>query len=73
MNNPQQQIAPPLAASGQAQPAQAPTLIEELRRAIRVRHYSIRTEHTYTEWTERFMRHYPGRPPQDMGEVEINR
>ena len=35
-------------------------LLDQLCREIRVRHYSIRTEHAYTEWTERFMRHYSG-------------
>ena len=66
-----QQSQPP--STVQSPPAQTAQLIDELRRAIRVRHYSIRTEHAYTEWTERFMRHYSGRQPQDMGEVEINR
>jgi len=29
--------------------------LERIREAIRVRHYSIRTERTYVDWTRRFI------------------
>ena len=47
-------------------------LIAQLRREIQVRHYSIRTEHTYVEWVCRFVRFHNLRHPQEMGAAEIN-
>ena len=32
-----------------------PTLIEEVRRALRLQHYSIHTERAYVEWIVRFV------------------
>ena len=29
--------------------------LDQVRRAIRVRHYSIRTEHSYIHWIKRFI------------------
>ena len=48
------------------------SLLERLRREIRVRHYSIRTEHTYIEWAGRFFRFWENRRPEEMGPGEIN-
>jgi hypothetical protein len=38
--------------------AKAPSkskLLDEVREAIRVRHYSIRTEHSYVDWIYRYI------------------
>ena len=32
-----------------------PRLLDRMRSAIRLRHYSIRTEDTYTHWVRRFI------------------
>ena len=48
-------------------------LLDQLRSEIRVRHYSIRTEHTYADWVVRFVRFHGMRHPKDMGGPEINR
>ena len=48
-------------------------LLDQLRSEIRVRHYSIRTEHTYADWVVRFVRFHGLRHPKDMGGPEINR
>jgi len=45
--------------------------IESIRRAIRVRHYSIRTEKAYIDWTKRFIYFFDKKHPKDMGEVEV--
>ena len=45
--------------------------LEKTREAIRVRHYSIRTERTYIEWTRRFILFHGKRHPKDMGEPEV--
>jgi integron integrase len=49
-----------------------PKLLDQLRREIRVRHYSIRTEHTYADWVKRFIFFHNKRHPKDMGAAEIN-
>lgn len=36
--------------------AKPPKLLDRVRMACRVRHYSIRTEDAYHDWVERFMR-----------------
>ena len=54
----------------QAAPAE-PRLLDRLRGAIRVRHYSIRTEATYVDWARRFILFHDKRHPLDMGVVEV--
>lgn len=49
------------------------SLLEQLRDAVRVRHYSIRTEKAYVQWVKRFLSFYKMLNPQDLGEQEINR
>ena len=51
---------------------QQPKLLDQLRRAVRVRHYSIRTEHTYVDWVYRFVMFHNKRHPREMGPLEIN-
>jgi integron integrase len=52
--------------------AEAPRLLEQTRRAIRVRHYSIRTEEAYLAWIRRFFS-FTRRHPRDLEAEEINR
>ncbi len=49
-----------------------PELLDQVRRAIRVRHYSIRTERTYVDWITRFILFHNKRHPKEMGGKEIN-
>ena len=46
-------------------------LLESMREAIRVRHYSIRTEKTYVQWVRRFILFHNKRHPGEMGAPEI--
>lgn len=46
-------------------------LLEQVRAAVRVRHYSIRTEQTYIHWIVRFIRFHECRHPKEMGEAEV--
>ena len=48
-----------------------PRLLDRLRWAIRVRHYSPRTETCYVDWAERFIRFHGMRHPNTMGKAEI--
>jgi integron integrase len=47
-------------------------LLDRLREAIRVRHYSLRTEEAYVGWVRRFVLFHGKRHPREMGEREIN-
>jgi site-specific recombinase XerD len=46
-------------------------LLDRLREAIRVRHYSIRTEDAYVDWVRRFIRFHGKRHPREVGAVEV--
>lgn len=48
-----------------------PTLLAAVRDQIRLRHYSLRTETTYTAWIRRFIRFCGGRHPRELGTLEI--
>ena len=49
----------------------APRLLQRLREAIRVRHYSIRTEDAYADWARRFILFHGKRHPLDLGADEV--
>jgi integron integrase len=48
-----------------------PRLLDQVRDALRVRHYSLRTEATYIQWIRRFILFHDKRHPREMGEQEI--
>src|SRR3954470_2253854 len=52
--------------------AQPPKLLDRVRQACRVRHYSIRTEDAYHDWVKRYILFHGKRHPQEMGAAEIN-
>jgi hypothetical protein len=54
-------------------PARNSRLLEQVRAAIRTRHYSLRTEEAYVGWITRFILFHGKRHPNEMGEPEINR
>lgn len=49
-----------------------PKLIDQLREALRSRHYSRRTEQTYCHWVKRYIFFHRVRHPAEMAEPEIN-
>ena len=49
-----------------------PKLLDQLRQALRSRHYSRRTEQTYCHWVRRFIYFHHIRHPAEMAEPEIN-
>ena len=49
-----------------------PKLLDQVREAIRARHYSLRTEKTYVGWIKRFILFHGKRHPAEMAEAEIN-
>src|SRR5207248_8363448 len=48
-----------------------PKLIEQVRNIMRLKHYSLRTERSYWDWIERFIRFHGMRHPREMGEAEV--
>ena len=52
--------------------APKPKLLDQVRQAIRARHYSKRTEKSYVDWIKRFIFFHGKRHPLEMGESEIN-
>ena len=48
-----------------------PRLLDQVRTAIRARHYSPRTESAYVHWIRRFILYHGKRHPRDMGEAEV--
>ena len=64
------------AVSGQETPPRrdsthAPRLLDQVRAACRVRHYSLRTERAYIGWIRRFIMANGKRHPRDMGGAEV--
>jgi len=48
-------------------------LLDQVRQAIRTRHYSDRTEEAYVGWVRRFVLFHDKRPPAEMGAAEVSR
>ena len=51
--------------------AAKPKLLDQVREAIRLRHYSRRTEESYVGWIRRFILFHQKRHPRDMGSAEV--
>jgi len=48
-----------------------PRLLQRVHEAIRVRHYSRRTEEAYVHWIKRLIYFHGKRHPETMGEAEV--
>src|SRR6266853_79690 len=46
-------------------------LIDQVRNVMRLKHYSLRTEGTYWDWIERFIRFHGMRHPSEMADAEV--
>ncbi|GIV55353.1 MAG: integron integrase [Candidatus Kapaibacterium sp.] len=49
-----------------------PKLLDQVRLALRARHYSRKTEEAYVTWIRRFIFFHGKRHPLEMGEPEVN-
>jgi len=49
-----------------------PKLLDQVRVAIRSRHYIIRTEEAYVQWIKRFILFHHKRHPKEMGVDEVS-
>jgi site-specific recombinase XerD len=48
-----------------------PKLLDQVRAAIRLKHYSIRTEEAYVQWIKRFVLFHNKRHPNEMSAAEV--
>jgi integron integrase len=62
----------PHPAHGGRPPGSRPRLLDQVRRAVRVKHYSRRTETAYVNWIRRFILFHEKRHPSGMGELEVS-
>jgi hypothetical protein len=46
-------------------------LLDQVRDAIRLKHYSLHTEQSYVTWIKRYIFFHDKRHPKDMGGAEI--
>jgi hypothetical protein len=60
-------VAPEAPSSG------SPRLLDRVRAAVRMRHYSRKTEKTYVGWIRRFILFHGKRHSRDMGAAEVTR
>lgn len=52
--------------------ARRPRLLETVRSALRLRHYSVRTERAYVAWIRRYILFHGKRHPARMGAEEVS-
>lgn len=52
-------------------PNKPPKLLDVMRRALRVRHYSPRTEQAYCQWVRRFILFHGKRHPSELDAPEV--
>jgi integron integrase len=64
---------PVLVRDAEAPVPPGPRLLERVAHALRVRHYSRRTEDAYVPWIRRFILFHGKRHPRDMGAAEVTR
>jgi hypothetical protein len=47
-------------------------LLDQVRHALRLRHYSLRTEEAYLQWIRRFIVFHGKRHPNEMGADDVH-
>jgi integron integrase len=53
------------------EPPRPKKLLDQVRDALRLKHYSYRTEQTYIDWIRRYILFHNKRHPQEMGTAEV--
>jgi site-specific recombinase XerD len=51
--------------------SQPPKLLDQVREALRLKHYALRTEQAYVNWIKRFILFHDKRHPREMGVPEV--
>jgi len=50
-----------------------PKLMDQIKAAIRTKHYSLKTEKSYMQWVRRYIYFHNKRHPNEMGALEVQR
>jgi hypothetical protein len=53
------------------QNAARPRLLDQVRDRIRFKHYSLRIEQAYVDWSKRFIRFHGNRHPSDRSSAHL--
>jgi hypothetical protein len=61
------------AVTGVRTQPERPRLLDEVRRRLRMKHYSLRTEQAYLYWIRRYIQANGRRHPREMGGAEVER
>ena len=61
------------AVTGVRSQPERPRLLDEVRRRLRMKHYSLRTEQAYLYWIRRYIQANGRRHPREMGGAEVER
>jgi len=48
-----------------------PKLLDQLRKTLRLKHYSLKTEKSYVNWVRRFILFHNKQHPQEMGTADV--
>jgi integron integrase len=65
--DPRLRLSGRLSFPASAAPARPPRLLDRVREAVRLRHYSVRTEAAYAAWVRRYVLHHGKRHPNELG------
>ena len=49
----------------------SPSLLDQVREKLRLKHYSLRTEQAYVDWIKRYILFHDKRHPLEMGAKEV--
>ncbi|MFV9507592.1 MAG: integron integrase [Oscillochloridaceae bacterium umkhey_bin13] len=55
-----------------SEPSHPPKLLDQVRAALRRKHYALRTEEAYVGWIRRFIHFHGIRHPREMGATEVS-
>ncbi|MGA2139127.1 MAG: site-specific integrase [Verrucomicrobiia bacterium] len=59
-------------AADKVDPAPRPRrLLDQVRDAIRLKHYSLRTEQAYVDWAKRYILFHKKQHPKDVGARQV--
>ena len=61
----------PVPSNGVPAPVSGSRLLGRLRAAIRLRHYSLRTERAYEQWVRRYVRFHGNRHPRELNAAHV--
>ena len=55
----------------EAETGKGKKLLDQMRDVMHLKHYSFRTEQTYCDWVERYIRFHGKRHPKELGQAEV--